>query len=158
MFWAAIGYRRRSQLIHVQPRPPAEYRWPNDRRGMDSQQYCEEVSRLGFLPIWEAAGGSAEGYSLVEDGSKVHISGYSRQFKLGNRITCSDWPGYSPDLNPIANVWRTLKRRLKIQFQTPQRRPRGIAGLVRAPKKNGIGLSKRSWIDLLTPCQSVCSR
>jgi len=135
MFWAAIGHRQRSQLIHVRQRPPTEYRQPNDHRGMDLQQYCEEVLRPGFLPIWEAAGGSAEGYSLVEDGSKVHISGYSPQFKLGNEITCSDWPGYSPDLNPIENVWRTLKRRLKIQFRTPQSRPRGIAGLVRAAQE-----------------------
>ena len=67
-----------------------------------------------FLPLWEEAGGSAEGFSLVEDGSKIHISAYSRQFKLGNGIECSDWPGYTPDLNPIENVWRTLKLGLKI--------------------------------------------
>ena len=98
-------------------------------------QYCEEVLRPGFLPLWGEAGGSAAGFSLVEDGSKIDISAYSRQFKLGNGIVCSDWPGYSPDLNPIGNVWRTLKRRLKFRFRSPQRRPRGIAGLVRAAQE-----------------------
>jgi len=72
--------------------------------------------RPGFQPIGEEPGPSAEGYSLVEDVSKVHMSGYICRFKLANEITCSDWPGYSPDLNPIKNFWQTLKRRLNIRF------------------------------------------
>ena len=68
---------------------------------MDSQQYCEEVLKPGFLPLWQEVGGPAGGYSLVEDGDHVHNSAYSRHFKLSNGIVCSsDWPGFSPDLNP----------------------------------------------------------
>ena len=50
---------------------------------MDSNQYCQEVLRLEFLPLWAEAGGPAEGISLVEDGSKIHISAYSGQFIVG---------------------------------------------------------------------------
>jgi len=116
---------------------------------MDSQQYCEKVLRPGFLPIWEAAGGSAKGYTLVENDSKVHILGYRRRLKLSNGITCSDWPGYTPDLNPIENVWRTLKRRPKIRFRTPQRRPRGITGLVRAAQEEWNGIEQEK-LDSVT--------
>ncbi|RPB00806.1 transposable element Tcb2 transposase, partial [Choiromyces venosus 120613-1] len=57
----------------------------------------------------EEAGGSVEEFSLVKDGSKIHISAYSCQFKLNNDIIYSDWLSYSPNLNPIENFWWTLK-------------------------------------------------
>ena len=77
MFWAAIGSGRRSSLLHIWQRPPAEYCQPNDHGGMDSQQYCKEVLTLGFLPLWNEVGESAGGFSLVEDGSHLQISAYS---------------------------------------------------------------------------------
>jgi hypothetical protein len=85
--------------------------------------------------LWEAVGGSAGGYSLVEDGSCIHISSHSRRVKLSNNIVCLGWPGYSPDLSPIENVWRTLIRRLKIRFRTPHLRPKGLVGLIRAAQE-----------------------
>ena len=90
MFWAAIGYGRQSRILHIRQRPSAECYQPNDRGSMNSQQYCEEVLILGFLPLWNEVGGLAEGFSLVEDGSRIHISAYSCRFKLSNDILCSD--------------------------------------------------------------------
>jgi hypothetical protein len=31
----------------------------------------------------------------------------------GNKIEVIDWPGNSPDLNPIENVWAHMKNKLK---------------------------------------------
>lgn len=132
MLWGAISNRRRSQHIHIRQKHPEEYRYPNDMGGMESEQYCKKVLRPGFLPLWKKSGGAAEEFSFVQNGSKIHISAYNYQFKLGNGIICSDWSNYTPDLNPIENVLPNFKLQLKISFRTSQHRHRGIAGLVRA--------------------------
>jgi hypothetical protein len=114
MFWGAIGYQKRSPLIYVRKRRSYEYIKRNERGGMNSVQYCDEVLATGFLPMYREAGGAQNGYSLVEDASRVYTSGHSRAWKLQAGIVVGYWVSYSPDVNPIENVWRSLKRKLRL--------------------------------------------
>ena len=44
------------------------------------------------------------------DNCRVHLSLEALLFYKDNEITCIDWPPYSPDSNPIENVWHLLKQ------------------------------------------------
>ena len=49
---------------------------------------------------------------LQEDNDSPHRSKIARQWKEENSINVLQWPSYSPDLNPIENVWAILKSKI----------------------------------------------
>ena len=49
---------------------------------------------------------------LQMDNAKIHWTLDALKFYSENNITVVDWPAYSPDLNPIENIWAYIKSRL----------------------------------------------
>ena len=49
---------------------------------------------------------------LQMDNCRVHWSLEALQCYKDNEITVIDWPPYSPDLNPIENLWGFIKAKL----------------------------------------------
>lgn len=54
---------------------------------------------------------------LTHDGARYHGSTEVRQFMIRKGIEAIIWPLYSPDLNPVENLWASLK--LMIAEKTP---------------------------------------
>jgi len=49
---------------------------------------------------------------FVQDGAPCHRSKVDKTFLAENRIMVLDWPGNSPDLNPIQNLWTNMKNKV----------------------------------------------
>ena len=54
----------------------------------------------------------AEGLIFQQVNASCHTARLTKNYLQLNDITVMDWPPYSPDLNPIENLWSHLKREL----------------------------------------------
>ena len=66
--------------------------------------------------------------SFMQDSAPCHVARSSLEWFRKNAIELLEWPGNSPDCNPIENIWTILKKRVSL------RRPTSIAELKEAIK------------------------
>ena len=61
---------------------------------------------------------NATNWTFQQDGATAHTAKISQEFlkkKVPHFIESKDWPGNSPDLNPIENLWFTLKEKIMVR-------------------------------------------
>ncbi len=103
MFWTALGFGVRTELVPIQGDPQAA------RGGVTARVY-KEVLNQHLSPILQF------GSIFMHDNALIHTGHLIREWLTENRVEVMDWPPYNPDLNPIENLWALLKAEMYKQF------------------------------------------
>ncbi|GFX86698.1 transposable element Tcb2 transposase [Trichonephila clavipes] len=78
-----------------------------DRGSVTGDRYCEKVL-LPHVRLFRGAIGPD--FIFMDDNVRPHRTLSVEELLESEDITRMDWPAYSPDLNPIENVWDDLGR------------------------------------------------
>ena len=146
-------YRRKDAPRKLKPRPkhpPKVHVWGGiSNRGptniviftgiMTAIRYTS-ILEAGLLPYTRVTFPS--GYRLQQDNDPKHCARFTQSFFEEHHVNWWRTPAESPDLNPIENVWGSMKEFLRNSYK-----PKGLEDL-----KEGI----RVFWNNLTP--AVCSR
>ena len=111
MFAASFTYGFHTKLIPIRQRIERERESAQDRPGMNSVQYCQEIYTPHLLPLYGLLGRADNDIEMVEDNSCVHNSHYSSRYRVLQGIVRMPWASWFPDMNPIENVWSFFERR-----------------------------------------------
>ncbi|KJZ69944.1 hypothetical protein HIM_10667 [Hirsutella minnesotensis 3608] len=103
MFWGAFSYSGRTSLAPMIGDPTSERRGVTGRVVLTTlQEHLPTIVEPGIVFAQDNA--STHTAAIVQD--------WLTEWAQENGVSLVDWPAYSPDLNPIENVWKLLKERI----------------------------------------------
>ncbi|CAH1987269.1 unnamed protein product [Acanthoscelides obtectus] len=103
MFWRGIMFNHRSPLILIQGE-------------MTAEMYEENVIQLIIQPLRNEFGNN---FIFMDDNARPHRARRVQRALERGQIVRLSWPANSSDMNPIANIWDTLARAVRIRINPP---------------------------------------
>jgi len=81
---------------------------------LDNLTYTDilEENLIQYYPKLRGTSSRPGPLSFQQDNAKPHTAGNTIKWLKSNHIHCIEWPAYSPDLNPIENLWGLLQDKL----------------------------------------------
>lgn len=117
------------------------------RGNINSEKY-QEILKNNLLPFINQP--NRRKVLFQQDNAKPHISGSTKRWLEDHNIPLMNWPAYSPDLNPIENVWGELSRAVYANVQVYSNENELIKSLM----KNWNEISPRYLGKLVDPMEN----
>lgn len=149
--WGGFTYGHHSNLVFIRHRHESERTRKTERLGMNASQYQNEVLHSYFEELIAQLPNDGVDSEVIQDYNPAHKAYDTQNWFFNRRLTLSDWPSYSPDLNLIENVWSMLKRAVKKRYRQQGHLPQTEEEMIRIAQeewKSWTGrVSMSGWLQ-----------